>query len=625
MTASNSPQAAAPALSKLHILALGFALLMASVCLILVEYASLRSSLAAGVEVQMRIVAGNSVGAMMFKDNAAADEILSSLSASSDIDAAALYDASDARFAEYTRVQVQPEFQTPTTADDPKHKAGLRHIDFWQPVVYAGNRIGMLYVRANLTKLYRQLAWYIATTSMVMLMTLFAAAILLGRLQRAVVHAEERVGYLVNYDTVTHLPNRYAFNQRFQSLLDEAKATQSRLALLVLDLDDFKLINDTLGHHVGDSLLRVVAQRLMSVVRHEDVIYRVGGDEFAMILSHAEDVERVEVIAQKFIHALAEPLVVDERNFYIGVSIGASIFPDDGNDVAHLLRDADAAMYHAKSRGKNNFQMFSEEMHHKSSTRLNLESELRIAMEQQQFELHYQPQVDLISRKLVGAEALIRWRHPTRGLLYPNDFIPIAEETGLIGSIGNWVLRTACQQAKSWQEQRFRPIRVSVNLSGRQFREDTLVESITTILHETEMDPDMLELEITESVLMDNAETTVARLRELRAMGMHLAIDDFGTGYSSMAYLKRFPVERLKIDRSFIRDIPQDSDDVAITVATIQMAHSLKLEVVAEGIETLAQTEFLCDQRCDVGQGFLFSQSLDQQQMTDLLRSGKTL
>lgn len=262
-------------------------------------------------------------------------------------------------------------------------------------------------------------------------------------------------------------------------------------------------------------------------------------------------------------------------------------------------------------------------MHHKSTMRLSLEAELREALEQHQFELYYQPQVAFPGLRLVGAEALIRWHHPRKGLLCPGDFIPVAEETGLIRPIGEWVLLTACQHAKSWQEQRFRPMRVSVNISGRQFREDGLIDRVTSILQQTGANPDALELEITESVLMDNAESTVAKLAKLRAMGIHLAIDDFGTGYSSMAYLKRFPVERLKIDRSFIRDIPEDADDVAITVATIQMAHGLKLQVVAEGIETRAQLDFLCERNCDVGQGYLFSRPVDYEKMTEILRAGR--
>lgn len=610
---------------KVHIIAVGLALLAGSVFLIAVEYASLRSRFVSSLELQMRIVANNSVAALLFRDQITATETLSTLSTSPDVDAVALYSLQKERFAQYARSGSTAETLGVKVGNKSFRRISIQSAEIWQPVTYAGNQVGTLYLRANSRSLNYQLLWYATTTTLVMLATLFGAALLLGKLQRAVARAEEQVGYLANYDTVTHLPNRYAFNQRFQLLLDESMAHNSILALLVLDLDDFKVINDTLGHYVGDTLLRMVAQRLTSVVRHEDVIYRVGGDEFAMILNHAEDVERVNVIAEKFIRVLSEPFILNDRNLYVGVSIGASLCPKDGNDVAQLLRNADAAMYHAKSHGKNKFQLFSEEMHHKSSTRLTLEGELRDALEQGQFELCYQPQVSLLSRRLVGAEALIRWNHPQKGIMLPNEFIPMAEDTGLIVPIGEWVLRTACHDVRSWHEQRYRPIRVSVNLSGRQFREESLIEQVTRILKETQANPDSLEFEITESVLMDDAEATVSRLASLSAMGIHLAIDDFGTGYSSMSYLKRFPVERIKVDHSFIRDIPHDPDDVAITVATIQMAHGLKLEVVAEGIETGAQAQFLREQRCDVGQGYLFSPPLSKKEMGDLLRSGQAL
>lgn len=623
----NAPNVYTPApvmLRKVHVIAIGLALLMGSLFLIALEYATLRDDLVARTEVQMRIVASNAVNALLYRDRTGAAEILSTLSASHDVDAVALYNAKRERFAQYSRTGPAP-FQKLEDIGLPLMLSSLQSTEIWQPVFYGGTFVGALYVRANLLKLYRQLLWYITTTTLVMLATLIGAAVLLNRLQHAVLNAEARAGYLANYDTVTQLPNRYAFNQHLQVLLADAQTQNSVLALLVLDLDDFKLVNDTLGHDIGDSLLHAVAQRLLSAVRTGEAIYRVGGDEFAMILSQPEDVAAVGVIADKLIRVLSQTIAVGERNLYIGVSIGASVYPQDGDDVAKLLKAADAAMYHAKSRGKNKFQTFSAEMQHRSSTRLALEGELRNAIKLGQFELYYQPQVELPSQRLIGAEALVRWHHPQKGLLLPGTFIPVAEETGLIVSIGEWVLRAACQQARSWQEQRFRPIRVSVNLSGRQFREDGLIDSITSILQQTRINPDMLELEITESVLMDDAASTATRLASLRAMGIHLAIDDFGTGYSSMAYLKRFPVERLKIDRSFIRDIADDADDAAITIATIQMAHSLKLQVVAEGIETRQQAAFLCERRCDIGQGYLFSQPLSKQDMTDLLRSGKPL
>ncbi|MCB5191729.1 EAL domain-containing protein [Methylobacillus arboreus] len=605
-----------------HMVAVGLALLIATVFLISMEYALLRSNMATTMQIQMRIMAGNIAQALVVGEREGAFEVLASLAEAPEIDAAALYNMQHSRFAEYVRRGSLPQsFEVPVVTQA-QRKTDLHKSEIWQPVMYGGMQVGVLYIRSNMKRLYRQLLWYIGTTVTVMLVTLFAAALLLNRLQRAVLNAEERAGFLANYDTVTDLPNRHAFNQHFQMLLDEAHQRRGTLALLVFDLDDFKVINDTLGHDVGDKLLYLVAQRLVSVAGKHDTIYRVGGDEFAMVLNQAVDVENVEAMANRFIRSLAQPIMLNDRSFYVGVSIGASIYPYDGEDAAHLLRDADAAMYYAKSRGKNNFQMFSAEMHHKSSTRLILESEMRVALEHKQFELYYQPQISLPERKLVGVEALIRWNHPQRGMLNPSNFIPVAEETGLIVHIGEWVLREACKQAMEWKEMGL-ALRMSVNLSGRQFRQECLVQTVTRIIEQTGMDTSLLELEITETVLMEDAEATTTRLVDLKAMGMHLAIDDFGTGYSSMAYLKRFPVSRLKIDRSFIRDIPQDADDVAITTATIQMAHSLKLEVVAEGVETNAQLQFLLEQGSDIIQGYLFSHPIDAHQMTEVAMTGR--
>lgn len=615
-------QAAPTMLRMAHILAVGLALLIATFSLVGMEYASLRNSMTNNMQVQMRIMAHNIAQSLVAGEREMATEVLSSLAASPEIDAAVLYGAQQNIFAEYKRKGSLPQALQMRGLMQHQQGTDLHKSEVWQPVMYEGMQIGVLYLRANLKRLYTQLLWYIGTTVMVMLVTLFAAASLLNRLQRAVHSAEERAGFLANYDTVTDLFNRHAFNQRFQTLLHEARNNNTMLALLVFDLDDFKVINDSLGHDVGDKLLRLVAQRLVSAAGPSNVVYRVGGDEFAMILSQQADVENVQLIANRFISALTAPIVINGRNLYIGVSIGASLYPYDGEDAAHLLRDADAAMYYAKSRGKNNFQMFSVEMHHKSSTRLVLESELRAALEHGQFELYYQPQIGLPGNKLIGVEALIRWHHPQRGLLMPGSFIPMAEETGLIVPIGEWVLREACRQAMEWKEMGLL-LRMSVNLSGRQFRQENLLATITQILQATRMDTSMLELEITESVLMEDAESTITRLNNLKAMGLELAIDDFGTGYSSMAYLKRFPVSRLKIDRSFIRDIPHDADDVAITTATIQMAHSLKLEVVAEGVETRAQLQFLQEQGSDLVQGFFFSQPKEAHQLSEMALAGK--
>lgn len=584
------------------------ALLLAGIVLIVAEFVILRSSLLGELNVQMRIIGDNSGAALIFNDRAAADEILSTLQASPSVDIAILYTPRGEDFASYRRLGVEALTVSPLSARS--QRVTLTYVEYIRNVEVEGIPVGTLFMRANMRQLYIQLLWYVGTTVLVVMTIIAAAALLLRRMRRVVAHAEERVGYLAYYDTVTHLPNRHAFNEHFETMLGEARENTQNLTLLFLDLDDFKVVNDTLGHHVGDSLLKTVAEKLSACVRQGDAVYRVGGDEFAMILPNVPDRENAVIIAEKFIRILNRPLSVEGHTLYVSASIGISMYPQDGADTATLLRNADAAMYSAKERGKNNFQHFSEEMHEKTSMRLALEGDLRLALERNELEVHYQPIVALASGEVVAVEALLRWKHPEKGMISPNAFIPLAETTGLIVPIGEWVLRQACMHAHTWHAQGHE-VQVSVNLSGRQFREEPLIDTILHILLETGLDPSMLMLEITESVLMEHAESTVARLYRLKDMGIYLSIDDFGTGYSSMTYLKRFPVAKLKIDQSFIRDIPDDSEDVAITTATIQMAHGLKLPVVAEGIETQAQADFLREHGCDLGQGYLFSRPIN--------------
>jgi diguanylate cyclase len=422
--------------------------------------------------------------------------------------------------------------------------------------------------------------------------------------------AEERLDRLAHFDTVTSLPNRYYFNERLNDAVSRATRFGDPVGLLFLDLDNFKIVNDTLGHHVGDELLRRVAVRLEKALRSGDMICRIGGDEFAVILPNVADHEQAARVATKCLEAVADPFDIEGNEVYVTVSIGISVCPRDTTDAADLLKQADTAMYHAKARGRNAYQLFLPEMRGKAQKRLILETSLRRAIEREEFLLHYQPQVDLASGKVVAVEALVRWQHPDLGLVSPLEFIPIAEETGLIVPVGDGVLRTACAQARAWLDGSVGPLRMAVNLSGRQFREDGLVEQVLAILRETGLPPDLLELEITESTLMDAGPTTIERLHQLRAAGVHLAIDDFGTGYSSMNYLKRFPVGMLKVDRSFVCELPGDADDAAITQAIIAMARSLNIGVTAEGVETQAQADFLAQAGCTLTQGFLFAHPL---------------
>jgi diguanylate cyclase (GGDEF)-like protein len=604
--------------ARMDVVVTAAALLLAGVVLIVAEFIILRASLFAELDVQMRIIGDNSGAALMFKDKVAAEEILETLQASPSIDNAVLATTDGVTIARYDRLGASSLPPERSRIQQQRH-ASLTYVEYQYTVEVSGFPVGTLYMRANLRQLYIQLLWYVGTTALVVLTITIASTMLLRRMRHAVRHAEERVGYLAYYDTVTHLPNRHAFNEHFEVMLVEARERKQKLTLLFLDLDDFKVVNDTLGHHTGDLLLKAVAEKLSVSVRQGDAVYRVGGDEFAMVLPNV-DREDAEIVAEKFIRTLGRPMSIEGHTLYVSTSVGISMFPQDGSDATTLLRNADAAMYSAKERGKNTYQHFSEEMHEKTSLRLALEGDLRLALERNEFEVHYQPIVDLASGHTVAVEALLRWRHREKGLVSPHAFIPLAETTGLIVPIGEWVLRQACLDAQALQNKGYY-IQFSVNLSGRQFREEPLIDTIERILLETGLDPTMLMLEITESVLMEHAETTVARLYRLKDMGIYLSIDDFGTGYSSMTYLKRFPVAKLKIDQSFIRDIPDDSEDVAITAATIQMAHGLRLKVVAEGIETRAQAEFLREHGCDLGQGYLFSRPLTLKSLLEYLEA----
>jgi diguanylate cyclase (GGDEF)-like protein len=432
--------------------------------------------------------------------------------------------------------------------------------------------------------------------------------------------AEERLDHLANYDTVTGLPNRYYFNERLSMALSKAKQSREAVALMFLDLDNFKVVNDTLGHHVGDEVLQYVAHRLQRILRPGEAICRVGGDEFAVILENINDPSQATLVAGKCIKALSGVIDFNGNDVYVSVSIGISLYPQDTTDMHELLKNADTAMYHAKAKGKNTSQIFLPEMTGIAQKRLTVETSLRRAIERNEFHLYYQPLISLPDRQMVGVEALIRWMHPELGVVSPTEFIPLAEETGLIVPIGTWVLRTACAQAKAWNDMGLKPIGVAVNLSGRQFKEDNIVEVVFAALRETGLDPQLLELELTESTLMDSDSATLTKLHELNRVGIKLSVDDFGTGYSSMSSLKNFPISVLKVDRSFVRDLPKDSDDAAITEAIIAMAKSLKIDVTAEGVETEEQARFLEEKNCNRCQGFYFSRPVPALEITALLQ-----
>ncbi len=430
---------------------------------------------------------------------------------------------------------------------------------------------------------------------------------------------EERLKFLAQHDPLTQLPNRLLLSDRLERGIQRSKRDAGKLAVLFVDLDSFKKVNDALGHPVGDQLLQAVARRLTDCLRAEDTVARLGGDEFVVVLEGFASVDDISTIATKILQALADPFNLEDEVLFIGASIGISVYPHDGQDSVSLLKNADAAMYQAKEDGRNTFRFYSGKLTSVAREHLRLETALRHAIEQRQFVLHFQPQLQVHTGKISGLEALVRWNHPEDGLISPSQFIPFAEKTGLIVQLGNWVLQAACEQLVNWLHSGLAPMTVAVNLSPRQFLHQDIVELVRDVLQRTQLPPNLLELEITEGAIMERAENAVRSLMGLKSLGVRLSIDDFGTGYSSLSYLRRFPIDALKIDQSFMRDIPQDRSAMQIAATIIAMGHSLGMSVLAEGVETQQQLSFLKVQQCDLYQGYLHSRPAPADEVTSLL------
>jgi len=409
---------------------------------------------------------------------------------------------------------------------------------------------------------------------------------------------------------------------RLQQAITMARRHNYRIAVLFMDLDHFKHINDSLGHVIGDQLLQAVALRLGSCVRESDTVGRQGGDEFVVVLSELDAAEYAGISAAKLLAALTMPYHIGPHDLHVPVSIGVSIYPDDAQDAETLINHADTAMYHAKEAGRNNYQFFKREMNIRATERQFIEASLRVALERNEFSLHYQPKIDLSTGAITGVEALLRWKHPERGFIPPAQFVPIAEDTGLILPIGKWVLREACRQSREWLDAGFAPMPMAVNISAAEFRSKEFVENVRTSLEESKLDPQGLELELTESVLMKHAESTVSMLNSLKDIGVQLTVDDFGTGYSSLSYLRQFPVDSLKVDQSFVHEISAHKDDAAIVSAVISMGNSLKKRVIAEGVETREQLDFLTAEGCEQAQGYYFNRPMAADQFAKLLEAG---
>ena len=437
--------------------------------------------------------------------------------------------------------------------------------------------------------------------------------------------AEERLNYLANYDQITDLPTRLLYTDRLKQATIDASNHSKLVAVMLLDLDRFKNINDTLGRDAGDLLLRQVAQRLATTVHAGDTVGRTAGDEFTIILRDLENVQQAADTAQNILTVFEKPYRLEHQNFYVGASIGITLYPLDDQNIDALFKNAETAMYKAKQEGRNNYQFYTAEMQITLLKQLSLEHNLRHALERDEFLIDYQPKVNVQTGFITGAEALIKWNHPQLGLVSPSQFIPLAEETGSIMSLGEWVLRNACRDCKNWQLPNYPPLRVAVNLSAHQFKQHKLANKIAAILEDTGLSPELLEIEITETVLMQSTPENMRRLADLKSLGVHISIDDFGTGFSSLSYLKQLPIDSLKIDQSFVRDIPTDSNDSAITRAIIALAHTLQLNVIAEGVETAEQLQFLLAENCDEMQGFYFSRPLSPDKFVEMIRTNSRL
>jgi diguanylate cyclase (GGDEF)-like protein len=462
---------------------------------------------------------------------------------------------------------------------------------------------------------------WISIIATILLVIIIVALIykLINRYTAELTEQKDILDYQAHYDLLTGLSNRILFNDRLEQAVEKGKRQESKFALFFIDLDRFKQINDSLGHSIGDKVLQIIAKRLQVVMRKEDSISRLGGDEFTILVQDLKDGTDASLLAQKIIYSLSEPINIENHTLYVTTSIGISIFPNDGISANNLLKYADAAMYKAKEEGKNNFQYYSSEMTEKAFERVVMEASLRKALSNNEFVVYYQPQIDGRTDKIIGMEALVRWLHPNEGLVFPDKFIPLAQETGLILAIDQWVMLSAMKQITAWYKMGLNPGVLALNLSMRQLGQEGCVDKLSAMLKESGCKPEWLELEVTEGEIMKNPENAIDVLKNISSMGIELAVDDFGTGYSSLSYLKRLPIDKLKIDKSFVNGLPDDEEDVSIARAIIALAHSLKLSVIAEGVETKEQKEFLVENGCDFIQGYYYSKPIPSDEMEKFL------
>lgn len=654
-------------------------ILLSTVLLVLIQLYFFTTALISQTRADADMASQNMSAAIAFNDKEAAIDILETFRVVTGISFAVVFDRDDGIFAHYIREEDGAAVVPGFLAENTEYSISFWHVAVRKQLSVNGDKLGTIVIQSDLAEVYKQLGLYLLTILPVMVGVLFIANVVLSRLQRHItepigslvdvstriskhgdysmrakpsqltdvgalssafnnmleriqhreaeleseiaerLRVEKKLDRLAHFDNVTELNNRHFFNERLQAVIARSEQFKERTALMFLDLDNFKTVNDTLGHDTGDELLRLVSKRLSDTLRFGDIICRIGGDEFAIILENVAQTSVASMIAEKCLASLAVPISINGNEIYVSASIGISVYPDDASSMHELLKYADTAMYYAKNSGKNAFRLFLPTMQGEAQKRFSMDTNLRRAIERNEFRLHYQPQIDLKTDRIIGVEALVRWVHPDLGMISPAEFIPVAEDTGLIVPIGEWVLREACRQIKLWHDDGMVHLRVAVNLSGRQLKEDSFVDTVLKIVEETGIIPGMLELELTESMLMDAGPMVLDKLHALRTSGIELAIDDFGTGYSSMSYLKTFPINSIKIDKSFVSDLPHNQEDAAITKAIIAMAKALKMQVVAEGIETFEQGEFLRDNGCQMSQGYYYSKPLPADQIMHLL------
>jgi diguanylate cyclase (GGDEF)-like protein len=597
------------------------ALILSMLVLIGQDYFSRREELIKDTQTRTRVISESVSAALTFDASGDAEAILAVLRADPDVIEAAVY--RDGRlFASYWRDGAAGSATLPLVAPPTGQRLVGKRLEVVEPVRQNGVDLGHVLVVTATDRLFANLVRYGLAALLLFAFALGGAFLLLARTQRGVREAEKHLDYLAHYDALTGLFNRNGFLAALDAALHRAQRLGSKAALLFADLDDFKIVNDTLGHGAGDQLLREVARRLLARLRNSDVIARLGGDEFTVLIEGLQEPDQARIVAQMIVKELSAPFDIDGRKVYVGASVGITLYPDDARSAPDLLRNADTAMYRAKTMGKKRFAFFTPEMTAEQQKRFDIENGLRTALKDGGFHLAYQPQVTLKDGSLLGVEALLRWSDTQFGKLGPAVYLKVAEASDLIEEIGEWVLREACAQNRRWQDAGLPAITVAVNVSTRQLRRADFVQRVRKVLDETGLEAAWLELEVTESALMEDSAAVVKRLQALRDLGIHLSIDDFGTGYSSMSYLQSLPVEKLKIDKAFVRDVNRSVANASITRAIVAVGASMKLLTLAEGVETAEEAATLLEFGCWAAQGYYFGRPTAPQVIAEMLARG---